>query len=349
MFFLGLSICLFSTFWLQEIYAVVETQIIYDDFKDEGTSYFEKWNLPYYGIAGERLDSDGGDLVLTFLHSRLKISAPEFHWSSDYLYLDHVKYLALSTTKFPLPNEGSVMFSSMMKANVFKTFPKLKMIAYRASNNLRIEYKIDKGRQASAVLRMSNAHETGMVFDWVVYNDQAFALTERLYDAPLFPANVQNAYSQIIKTFNLSPGVHNFGIRYTRSLRAQRDRVEYLVDGKVMTIIKSIGIPLDKQKGYFKNKDLVKDNSQGEGEHLVEKMSSMVIGHGLFSRLDIFPYQQEDLKNKSVMIPLSGSIFKDKNNFPCASSRLWGQGAIGFFYNFIVNTTTHSEKKPPMP
>ncbi|MBA3604206.1 MAG: hypothetical protein H0W50_11355 [Parachlamydiaceae bacterium] len=348
MLFWKLSVCLFSIVLVQNLSAQKITEITYDDFSDKGISYFDKWSLPYYGTAGETFVSEGGALKLGFLNNRLKVSAPEFHWSSDYLLHDHVKYLALSTTKFRLPKEGSVMFSSIMKANVFQTYPSLKIVARKISKDQPIEYKINEGRQASAVLRMSNAHQTGMVFDWVVYGDQAFALTERTHDAPLYPANIQGAYCQVIKTFQLSSGVHNFAIRYFRSLQAQYDQVEYLIDGKVMTTIKNIGIPPDKQKGYFKNKTRVIDPSQGVGENLINKMTTMMIGHGLFSRVDVFPYQQQDLTNNSVTIPLTGLIFKDKASNPYTSSRLWGQGAIGFFYNFNVTMVTHSETKKPV-
>lgn len=336
----GLMTWVFLTLFCQDIVGREETEIVYDDFSDEGISYLEKWTLPYYGIAGETFVSDGGALALSFLHKRLKVSAPEFQWSSDYLYFDHIKYLALSTQEFPLPDEGSVMFSSQMKAYVFNTYPTLLLGAYRVTDDLFLRYKVNEGRQASAILRMSNAHQTGQVFDWVVYGNRAFALTERLFGAPLHFADIDTAYSQIIKIFDLTPGLHNFAIRYNRSLRAQRDNVEYLIDGKVMVTVKNIGIPLDQQKG-IKNKDKVADPSQGKGERIIDKMTTMVIGHGLFSRLDVFPYQQRDLSNQSVMIPLRGSISEKEKTYPRANSRLWGQGAIGFYYNFVVNTTSY--------
>ncbi len=348
MLYLNLFVCVFSIVFVQNLSAQTVTETTYDDFSDKGISYFDKWSMPYYGKAGETFVSEGGALKLSFLSKRLKVSAPEFHWSSDYLIHDHVKYLALSTKKFRLPEEGSVMFSSVMKAYVFNTYPSLKMMGRKISDDQPIEYKINEGRQASAVLRMSNAHQTGIVFDWVVYGDQAFALTERTHNAPKYPAGISGAYSQVIKIFKLSPGVHNFAIRYSRSLQTQCDRVEYLIDGKVMTIIKNTGIPLDMQKGYFKNKKLVIDPSQGEGEILINKMTTMLIGHGLFSRVDVFPYQQQDLTNESVTIPLRGLISKDKTSNPYTSGRLWGQGAIGFFYNFNVTMVIHAETKKPI-
>ena len=345
MFFLKFLVCFFSILNVQNISAQTVTETTYDDFSDKGASYFDKWNLPYYGIAGETFVSEGGALSLNFQNKRLKVAAPEFHWSSDYSHHDHLKYLALSTKKFRIPEEGSVMFSSFMKAHVFNTHPNLKMVTRKFSDNQPIEYKINEGCQASAILRMSNAHQTGMVFDWVVYGDQAFALTERLQDAPLHPANIHNRYSQVIEVFKIDKEAHNFAIRYTRSLSKNRDRVEYLIDGKVLAIIKNIGIPIDKQKGYFKKNTKIIDPSQGAGEPLLGKMSTMHIGHGLFSRVDVYPYQQQDLANSSVTIPLAGKILKDTSSNYKTYARIWGQGAIGFFYNFNVTMGIHSENE----
>lgn len=340
---LRLLIVVFANLLVQEIAGREEMEIVYDDFRDEGVSYLEKWTLPYYGIAGETFVAEGGGLALSFLNGRLKVSAPEFKWSSDYLHFDHIKYLALSKQEFSLPNEGSVMFSSLMKAYVFHSYPQLMMEAYRVSDDSFLRYKVQAGRQAGAILRMSNAHQTGQVFDWVVYGNQAFALTERLFAAPLHPADIETAYTQIIQICELSPGEHNFAIRYSRSLRTQRDKVEYLIDGRLMALAKNIGIPLDKQKGYSRNKKKMIDPSQGKGERLIEKMTTMVIGHGLFSRLDIFPYQQQDLSHESVMIPLRGSISEKERTTPRVNGRIWGQGAIGFYYNFTVNSVIHSD------
>ncbi len=333
----GIMIWLFSTLPLEN--SCENTELIYDDFCDQGSSYFNKWTLPYYGIAGETFVSEGGVLELSFLHQRLKVSAPKFCWSSDYRDLDHIKYLAESTQHFPIPEEGSILFSSLMKAYVFSTYPAVNVSAYSLTNNDGVKYKIEKGRQAGAILRMSNAHETGQVFDWVVYGDQAFALTERLFNAPIYPANIDTAYTQVVKTFKLSSKPHHFAIRYSRHLKTLSDQVEYLVDGKIKAVIKNIGIPLDKQTGYYTRKDKVIDPSQGPGEPLIQKMSSMVIGHGLFTRVDSFPYQQSTPNDRNVIIPLKGSIITHTSKSPTVFSRIWGQGAAGFYYNFKVETS----------
>ena len=51
-----------------------------------------------------------------------------------------------------------------------------------------------------------------------------------------------------------------------------------------------------------------------------------MIGHGLFTLLDAFPYQDFERPDLSVSIPVS--------------ERLFGQGAIGTFKNFKVTTKT---------
>ncbi len=84
MFYFKFLLCFFSFLSVQNLSAQTVTETTYDDFNDKGISYFDKWYLPYYGIAGETFASDGGALTLTFQNKRLKVSAPEFHWSSDY-------------------------------------------------------------------------------------------------------------------------------------------------------------------------------------------------------------------------------------------------------------------------
>jgi hypothetical protein len=64
----------------------------------------------------------------------------------------------------------------------------------------------------------------------------------------------------------------------------------------------------------------------GGGEELKDRLDSFVIGHGLFSLLDAFPYQHQEAPELSVSIPMS--------------ERLFGQGAIGTWANFKVTTTT---------
>jgi hypothetical protein len=66
--------------------------------------------------------------------------------------------------------------------------------------------------------------------------------------------------------------------------------------------------------------------SLGEGEELASKIDSLVIGHGLFSLLDAFPFQHPEAPELAVSIPISERIF--------------GQGAVASFDNFRVRTVT---------
>ncbi|MET0064914.1 MAG: hypothetical protein ABW076_01070 [Candidatus Thiodiazotropha sp.] len=59
------------------------------------------------------------------------------------------------------------------------------------------------------------------------------------------PEGIDKIYIQVIDEFDITPGMHNFVIRYTN--KHNFDEVEFLIDGKVVTSYKNIGIPLDKQ------------------------------------------------------------------------------------------------------
>ncbi len=177
-----------------------------------------------------------------------------------------------------------------------------------------------EGQQAGVVLNMIN-FQTGQLFDWFVSGTQVFALIERL------PSNVtgspdvglDKAYTQIIKVQNVAPGKrHRVSIRYTRGLGVSR--VEYFIDGQSFTSVNNVGIPLDKQGVPFTGIY----PSYGPGE-VISGLDSFVIGHGLFSLIDAFPFQHPDRPDLSVSVPMS--------------ERLFGQGAVGTFSHFEVTTT----------
>lgn len=209
------------------------------------------------------------------------------------------------------------------------------MIAHKTSTGETVEYLLNRAQQAAVTFHMLNFHETGILFDWFISGNQAFALYERLFDAPLFPANIETAFTQVVKVVKLdNPGTHKFAFRYTRNVDGDNDSIEYLIDDEVIAVIKNIGIPLDKQKKWRKHN--VVYPSQGPGERVKNEMSSMIIGHGLFSLVDQFPFQQEDLDGTSVTIPLRGPGPDECSKHPKVSSRIWGQGAEGTFDNFQV-------------
>ena len=58
----------------------------------------------------------------------------------------------------------------------------------------------------------------------------------------------------------------------------------------------------------------------------MDKIEKFVIGHGLFSLLDAFPYQHPEAPELAVSIPLE--------------NRLFGQGASATFDDFRVTTRT---------
>lgn len=324
---------IFSSFTINAAWE--EETVVYDDFNDGGASYDAKWSKPFYGVAGETLDSEGGNLNLSFPNGKFKASAPEFGWSSDFIFFDHIKYLAVSNAAFPIPLEGSITISADITAKTFNTFPGLVMNANKVIDGSAVAYELLEGRQAGVTLHMLNFHETGQLFDWFVYGNKAFVLIEKLFN----PADINTTYTQIVDEVEISPGEHTFSITYTRG-RGSKDRVDYLIDGKIISSVKTIGIPLDQQSPKFYEKKPITDPSQGPGELVDEAMDTMLIGHGLFSLLDVFPYQQEDLEGTSVTIPVTGPAPSLGDPNPQVSSRIWGQGAEGVFDNFKVTTRT---------
>src|SRR6266566_2490590 len=98
----------------------------------------------------------------------------------------------------------------------------------------------------------------------------------------------------------------------------RRSRVEYLLDGKLVSKVERVGIPLDAQGVPYSGTY----PSRGPGELLRDKINSVVIAHGLFSLLDAFPFQHQDAPALNVSVPMS--------------ERLFGQGIKARFTNFVV-------------
>lgn len=162
---------------------------------------------------------------------------------------------------------------------------------------------------------------TGQLFDWFISEHEAFALIERL------PSNVtgsgavglERAYTQIIKSTPVDPKKkYLVSIRYSRG--PGLSRVEYFLDNRSFATVDNVGMLLDVQgvpyTGVYP--------SYGAGEALAPSLGSFQIGHGLFSLLDAFPFQDPDRPDLSVSKPIS--------------ERLFGQGAIGTFKDFKVIT-----------
>ena len=301
------------------------TTVKYDAVSD--AQYQQMWSNIYgpleLAVGGTRTVSKDGATV----------SAVPFRVGADFSVFDHLKYIGISNQSFDVPESGSLEFSVDMTASTPGTQPGRVVHgcygppgSYAAVGDpcdRPYAATVRQGQQAGVVLNMVN-FETGQLFDWFLAGDTAFALIERL------PSNVTGstgvgldlAYTQIIKEVTLKPGkTHNVSIRYTRG--PNTSRVEYFLDGMLFTSVDNVGIPLDRQgvpfTGYAP--------SLGEGEQLKDGLDSFVIGHGLFSLLDAFPYQHPEAPELSVSIPMS--------------ERLFGQGAVGTWNKFTVTTKTN--------
>ena len=260
------------------------------------------------------------------------VNAVPFHVGSDFSVFDHLKYIAISTETFDVPETGSLQFSVDITAQTPGTEAgRVIHGCYGPSGSYAnvgdpcaqpYEAVARQGQQAGVVLNMVN-FETGQLFDWFISGNTAFALIERLptvvTGSPGTPLDL--AYTQIIKEAPIKPGKdHEVAIRYTRG--PNTSRVEYFLDGKLFTAVNNVGVPLDVQgvpyTGYTP--------ATGAGEPLKDRLDSFVIGHGLFSLLDAFPYQHPEAPDLSVSIPLA--------------ERLFGQGAVGRWDEFRVTTKT---------
>ena len=272
----------------------------------------------------------GGTRTVT--NRGVTVDAVPFHVGADFSVFDHLKYIAISTESFEVPESGSLEFSVDITAETPGTEegrvihgcygPSGSYAAVGDPCAQPFEQVARQGQQAGVVLNMVN-FETGQLFDWFIAGDTAFALIERLptvvTGSPGTPLDL--AYTQIIKEVDIKPGkTHTVAIRYTRGPAISR--VEYFLDGKLFVQVDDVGVPLDVQgvpfTGYAP--------ATGQGESLKDRLDSFVIGHGLFSLLDAFPYQHPEAPQLSVSIPLS--------------ERLFGQGAVGTWDKFRVTTKT---------
>jgi len=302
-----------------------ETVIVYDDFESPDgytlDDYLAKWSNPY-GL-GEMDPSAHGD-TRTFENGQFSISAVPFVTSYDFGVYDHIKYLALSNEVFAVPRKGSITFMADIEAVTPGTIPGRVVEGVYVESGQPYREVVLEGQQAGATLHMIDFY-TGQLFDWFVYGNKAFALTERLPSlvtgSPL-PAGIDEMYTQIIKEIELSPGMHTFAIRYTK--KQNDDQVEFLVDGQVVVSkYTNIGVPLDKQGVSF-----ITYPSLGDGEPLKDQIQFVSMAHGLFSLLDAFPFQHPDAPEYFVSIPVENRIF--------------GQGAAATFDNFRVVTRSEA-------
>lgn len=299
---------------------------VYDSFAKTGgytmADYQAKWTNPY-GLGEMAL----GD-TRSFKGNAFNISAVPFRTAYDFSVYDHLKYIAISKKAFPVPTNGSVEFSSTIKASTPGTQPGRVIHGTYVDSGLPYAEPTLEGQQAGAVMNMVD-FRTGQLFDWFVSGHSAFALIERLPSSvtgntsdPSSPEYVgrDKMYTQIVKEIPSSPGAHQVSIRFSRS--ASGGSVDYFFDGSLVAHVDHVGVPLDQQGVPFTGIY----PSLGAGEDLGSKIDSLVIGHGLFSLLDAFPFQHPEAPELTVSIPLSERIF--------------GQGAAASFDDFRVKTVT---------
>jgi hypothetical protein len=311
-----------------------KTVVVYDDFSSGNNA---KWSNPY----GPGETAVGGvNHQETFPNGTEEVRAVPFATGYDYSVYDHLKYMEVSNQAFPVPARGSVEFSSDMTAQTPGTVPGLVQHGTFTQGGAPYTAKVLQGQQAGVVMNMIDFC-TGQLFDWFLSSNSAFTLIERL------PSNVtgntsnpncpgagyvgrDKMYTQIIDTVPVSGGSHHVSIRYD----AKTNSVEYRLDGKMISRVHDVGIPLDKQHIKYTGTY----PSLGAGENLAGKIHAFSIGHGLFSLLDAFPFQHPEAPELSVSIPVGTGNPADAGN-----ARLFGQGADGTWDNFVVTTINKTD------
>jgi hypothetical protein len=307
--------------------------------------YHQMWSNPY-----GPLDNASQSLV----NGAFTVSDIPFKTGVDYSVFDHLKYIAISNRAFPAPANGSVTFS----VNIVASTPGAVAGhvvhgqygppgSYDPANTAAQPYtrRVLEGQQAGVVLNMIDFC-TGQLFDWFVSSHYAFALIERLPTS--VTGNTSNpdcqgasfvgldkAYTQIIKQVHILPGLNqHVAIKFSQN--ASDAAVTYYLNGAPTATVHHVGVPLDDQgvpyTGIYP--------SLGPGEPLAGKIHSFVIGHGLFSLLDAFPFQYGCTPPTG-----SGPGVCDPATLPYSvsippSERAFGQGAKGTFRGFRVTTVT---------
>ncbi len=326
------------------------TVVQYDKFQKDGgytaADYSAKWGNPFGPGEGTK-DFNGG----TF-----NVDATPYTTGADFSVFDHLKYIAISNAAFPVPRDGSVTFSSDIRATTPGTVDGLLQNgvygppgswtdpgAPQPAGFEPYQARVLQGQQAGAVMNVVDFC-TGQLFDWFVAGNTAFALIERL------PSNVtgntsnpncpgathvgrDKMYTQIIKEVRVAANSrHRVEIAYTR--KKHDATVEFRLNGKKVTKVNQVGVPLDQQHQKYTGIY----PSLGPGERLYDQIGSFALGHGLFSLIDGFPYQHAESPELSVSIPVGSSNPADAGN-----ARLFGQGAEASFDNFAVTTTVDDD------
>lgn len=307
--------------------SAAKTTVFYDTFGPGygPADYAAKWSNPY----GPGELAAGG--MQSFAGARETVAAAPFQTAFDFSVFDHLKYFALANANFPVPRAGSVTFASTMTAHTPGIVPGRTISGTYTQSGAPYSATLLDSQQAGVVMNVVDFC-TGQLFDWFLTSTKAAPLIERLPSNVTgnFPNNPncpngayvgrEDMYTQYIKEIPVGPGPHRMEITFSRKANGKAS-VVYALDGRKVAKIKKIGIPLDKQgKRYTGTYP-----SLGPGELIGDQIDNLSLGHGLFSVLDAFPFQHPDSPELAVSIP--------------ASQRIFGQGAIGTWDDFVVTTT----------
>jgi hypothetical protein len=310
------------------------TTVVYDSFQKPGgytlADYLQKWSN-IYGL-GEMAYAD----TRNFAGGSFNVSAAPFHTGFDFSVFDHLKYMGVSTESFPVPSHGDLTFRSTITAQTPGTIPGLVIHGTYTATGAPYSATLLQGQQAGVVMNMIDFC-TGQLFDWFVAGDTAFTLIERLPTSvtgnttnPACPGasyvGASKMYTQIVREVPVRPNVpHVVAITYS----GKKNAVDYYLDGRRISHVDRVGIPLDRQGADFTGTY----PSLGPGEDLQGQIHAFAIGHGLFSLLDAFPFQHPEAPEGFVSIPVG-----DSTPASAGHGRLFGQGAIARFDDFTVVT-----------
>jgi hypothetical protein len=257
------------------------TTLLYDGFKGGSASYDRKW-LTYLSLERQA----GATNLPAFSRGRLRLRAQPFRgWMDDTclpgfpacVSADHIKYGAFSRRTFSIPRRGSVAVSAAVRALTSGIRP-----GYVVAATGRV---LPEAHQAAAILQLYEP-STFVALDWFISGHQAIPKVER---TP-WPVGVglDHAFTQFLPAVQIEPRrFHRYSIRYTRG-RAPRDKAEWLLDGRVVAVVRDVGVPLDVQDP--ERYGAVTFPSLGPGERVASRMARFVVGHGIYSFVDDFPF-----------------------------------------------------------
>ena len=315
--------------------------VVYDDFGSGSYSaadYAAKWSNIY----------GPGDLAagatLSFADGSMALDDMPFVGTADFSVFDHLKYIAISTQSFAVPQLGSLELASDIEAVTPGAADGRVVHGTYIASGAPYTATTMEGQQAGAVMNMIN-FQTGQLFDWFISGNRAFDLVERLPSAVTGSTSPDYVgpslmYTQIVSEFDVAPGMyHHVAIRYTRDMTG--DNVKFFLDGKLVDTVANVGIPLDRRgagqhwTGTYP--------SLGPGELLRPYLNSFQFGHGTFSLIDAFPFQWGWTPDYDGSLPCVTAYAANRAACDAGvsmplSERLFGQGVIAHFDNFTTTT-----------